>query len=265
MGRTGVTFEEFMLVARPLHEQRMPVTVDRIREALGRGSRTTLLKHLQKWRQDIALEIPAFSLAEAPTSLVPLLKELWHQAGLEAQAQLNEARQALEHEQLLLRERDQVREGQLKTLTEQLANAQRREQSTAVELTVTKENLGRVLADNQHLRLYLEQAQRDKETLSTKLQEAEHGAAEQKQAAVTQLASERARHDVELARWLQQLDATKQQLRELSERCQKFEKPVATPVKRSTPANKPVGEKATKPEAKAKRQRKPIAKRQEQS
>lgn len=258
MGRLGVTFEEFAQAARPLHEQRVPVTVDRIRAVLGRGSRTTLLKHLQKWRQDVADGTATFSLAELPPALLPLIKELWQQAGKEAHAQLADMRQALEHEQLLLRERDQVREGQLKTLAEQLSQAQTREQSAAVELAAAKEGLGRALGENQHLRLSLEQAQQSKNSLSTKLHEVDRLLAEQKRSAIAQLADERQRHDTELARWLQQLDATKQQLRELSERCQRLEKQASPSAKPRANADTQPGKKAVTP-AKSKRSRKSVA------
>ena len=258
MGRPGVTFEEFVQAARPLHEQRVPVTVDRVREVLGRGSRTTLLKHLQKWRQDVADGASTFSLAELPASLMPLIKELWQQAGKEAQAQLAELRQALEHEQVLLRERDQVREGQLKTLAEQLSLAQAREQSTAVELAVAKESLGSALVESQHLRLSLERAEQSRKNLSTKLQEIERLVDEQKRNAAAQLADERKRHDTELARWLQQLDATKQQLRELGERYQRLEKQIPLSAKPRANADKPAAKKAVAT-AKSKRTRKPVA------
>ncbi|NQD37925.1 hypothetical protein HPT27_12915 [Permianibacter sp. IMCC34836] len=224
MGRIGVTFEEFVVVARQLHAQRQTVTVDRVREVLGRGSRTTLLKHLQQWRHELATLSPSFDLADLPTSLLPLIEAFWRRAGEEAAAQLADERNRLEQERQTLRERDHVREGQLQVLTEQLASLQHRERQLSQELTAVTEALGRSQVENLQLNQTAQQSQQESRALATKLQQAELSLTEHTKTSAAQLASERARHDSELARWLQQLDATRQQLRELAERCALLEK-----------------------------------------
>jgi len=236
MGRIGVTFEEFVVIARQLHAQRQTVTVDRVREVLGRGSRTTLLKHLQQWRNELATLSPSFDLADLPTSLLPLIEAFWRRAGEEAAVQLADERNRLEQERQALRERDHVREGQLQVLMEQLTSLQHRERQLSQELMAVTEALGRSQVENLQLNQTAQQSQQESRVLATKLQQAEFSLTEHTRAAAAQLASERARHDSELARWLQQLDTTRQQLRELAERCASLEKQrtVAAQVPKST-------------------------------
>ena len=51
MGRPGVTYEEVAAAARSLTEEGKRATAAAVRERLGRGSLTTIQRHLQTWRE----------------------------------------------------------------------------------------------------------------------------------------------------------------------------------------------------------------------
>lgn len=49
-GRPGVTYDDVVKAISRLQKKKINVTGDNIRYELGAGSKTTITKHLQKWR-----------------------------------------------------------------------------------------------------------------------------------------------------------------------------------------------------------------------
>lgn len=223
MGRIGVGYEEFLVVARQLFAQRQTVTVDRVREQLGRGSRTTLLKYLQRWR-DEAVSEPEFSLMDLPPQMLSLVEAMWRTAGTQARIALNHEREQLELREQSVKEGEQLKEGQLQALTTQLAVHQQREQALATELIGCKEALARLQVEHQHV-MGLAEAKQEaltacQEQIKTLQQKLALESAEHAKLVI----AERERYEIELARWLRQLDDARVMLRKTTDRCEMLEK-----------------------------------------
>ena len=223
MGRIGVSYEEFLVVARQLFAQRQTVTVDRVREQLGRGSRTTLLKFLQRWR-DEAVSEPEFSLMDLPPQMVSLVEAMWRTAGTQARLALNHEREQLELREQSVKEGEQLKEGQLQALTTQLAVHQQREQALATELVGCKEALARLQVEHQHVMGLAEAKQEALTACQEQIKTLQQKLAQESAEHAKLVIAERERYEIELARWLKQLDEARVLLRKTTDRYEKLEK-----------------------------------------
>ena len=100
MGRGGVTYTEVSKVAVTLRNKGIIPTIDRIREILGTGSKTTLAHHLKRWKESTVEELEYQGL---PTELAKSVKNLHEQLQTHAEQKVEEieARSIKEVEQLL--------------------------------------------------------------------------------------------------------------------------------------------------------------------
>jgi len=73
VGRTGVTYEEVAEAARALTEEGRRATAAAVRERLGRGSLTTIQRHLQTWREREA-PVEALKKSEALQALLERMR-----------------------------------------------------------------------------------------------------------------------------------------------------------------------------------------------
>ncbi len=111
----GVTEEQVHLAADVLVSNGERPTVERVRQYLGTGSASTLVKWLDTWWQTLGSRLATnarqMALPEAPDSVAALAGQLWHEALRRAQAlaesELAEARRALEAQQAALIEERQ--------------------------------------------------------------------------------------------------------------------------------------------------------------
>ncbi|QGX38161.1 DNA-binding protein [Permianibacter aggregans] len=208
---------------RQLHEQRQTVTVDRVRGLLGRGSRTTLLKHLQRWREQSA-STPEFSLGDIPPQMLSLVEALWRNAGEHAHALLEKDRQQLNQMRNALTDAERVKEGQVQALTAQLATYQQREHEMSKELLHSKEALARLDAEHSHMRQLFEASKQGLQEREQQIKALQKELADQSTSNLQRLRSEQERYESDVARWLVQLDETRQMLRKMTERCTVLEK-----------------------------------------
>jgi len=74
MGRAGVTYEEVAEAARSLIEEGRRATAAAVRERLGRGSLTTIQRHLQTWREREA-PVEALKKSEKLQAMLERLRE----------------------------------------------------------------------------------------------------------------------------------------------------------------------------------------------
>lgn len=74
MDRTNITYEEVARAARALIQEGKRVTAAAIRERLGRGSMTTIQRHLKTWREKEA-PVEAVEKSEALQKLLKRLRE----------------------------------------------------------------------------------------------------------------------------------------------------------------------------------------------
>jgi septal ring factor EnvC (AmiA/AmiB activator) len=80
MARYGVTFEKVATIAAELISQGINPTVDRVRTQLGTGSKSTIAKHLKRWRiQAEFSEQPGvqYDPDQIPEELLTLMRDFW--------------------------------------------------------------------------------------------------------------------------------------------------------------------------------------------
>ena len=76
MGRIGITYREVAQTATTLMQQGQQPTIDRIRERLGTGSKTTIASHLRQWKHENDGEI-VLTRTSLPPELLSLVQGLW--------------------------------------------------------------------------------------------------------------------------------------------------------------------------------------------
>jgi chromosome segregation ATPase len=87
MGRGGVTYTEVSKVAEKLRNKGITPTIDRVREILGTGSKTTLAHHLKRWKNSTVEDLEYQSL---PTALAKSVKNLYEQLQAHASQKIEE-------------------------------------------------------------------------------------------------------------------------------------------------------------------------------
>lgn len=76
MGRIGITYREVAQTATTLMQQGQQPTIDRIRERLGTGSKTTIAAHLRQWKHENESEV-MLTRTSLPPELLSLVQGLW--------------------------------------------------------------------------------------------------------------------------------------------------------------------------------------------
>jgi len=100
MARSGITYLDVTKVAEKLRNKGVAPTIDRVREILGTGSKTTLAHHLKRWKESTVEELEYQIL---PTELSKSVKNLYEQLQTHAAQKIEEveARSKKEIDQLL--------------------------------------------------------------------------------------------------------------------------------------------------------------------
>jgi len=96
MARLGVDYETVKQTAVKLLSQGAAPSVQKIREALGTGSNTTIAEHLKVWREEYAKKAIHHLPANMPKELISVFEVLWQTAMEQAQNQLAEYKQAVD-------------------------------------------------------------------------------------------------------------------------------------------------------------------------
>ena len=77
MARIGVSYETIKHTAVKLLSQGTAPSVQKIREALGTGSNTTIAEHLKTWREEYASKEIHHLPANMPKELISAIEVLW--------------------------------------------------------------------------------------------------------------------------------------------------------------------------------------------
>ncbi|MBE0505794.1 MAG: DNA-binding protein [Marinospirillum sp.] len=236
MARNGVQYQQVVQVIQELQRQGENPTVQRIREALGTGSFTTLSEHLRQWRDEQRNATPLQQESkEVPDTLLNLTRELWQAACAEADLKLQhyqqaadqEIRQALSDKQLAMEEALRTEEKNLllerkntellrdiKQLTADISRIQTLlEEKDKHLLTLeinSQEREATAAASIQKLQAEL-QEQQQKHLLALQQQKEEHQSV---------LAHEQQRNEENQLRWMQEVDLARQETRNLQEKLQ---------------------------------------------
>jgi len=76
MGRIGITYYDVAQAATTIMQQGQQPTIDRIRERLGTGSKTTIATHLKQWKYENEGEI-VLTRTSLPPELLSMVQGLW--------------------------------------------------------------------------------------------------------------------------------------------------------------------------------------------
>jgi chromosome segregation ATPase len=98
MARTGVSYDEVEKAATALHQQGLNPTVQRIREALGTGSNTTIARHLKTWHDAYFAEEYSRVPMAIPEEIAASVDGFWAAAVAKADANYQYYREALAQE-----------------------------------------------------------------------------------------------------------------------------------------------------------------------
>ena len=90
MSRTGISYSDVANAAIKVQAQNDNPTVDRIREILGTGSKSTIARHLKDWKANNG---PIASANELPAELIAVVTGLWEHLQNTAEQQITEYRQ----------------------------------------------------------------------------------------------------------------------------------------------------------------------------
>lgn len=102
MGRIGITYLDVAQAATTIMQQGQQPTIDRIRERLGTGSKTTITAHLKQWKYDNEGEI-VLTRTSLPPELLSMVQGLWDgmKNATEADMETLKAKHREEKQQLL--------------------------------------------------------------------------------------------------------------------------------------------------------------------
>ena len=120
MSRPGITYQEVMNSALQLQGQNENPTVDRVREILGTGSKSTIARYLREWKAKNGHLAGADGV---PSELISMVKGLWERVKEEADKQIaqheQESQRRIEEAQQRL-DQEQKRNATLQAQTHQL-------------------------------------------------------------------------------------------------------------------------------------------------
>lgn len=184
MARAGVTYHDIAKAAEVIKNQRQEPTVDRVREQLGTGSKSTIAPLLKRWRSDNGA---AADVSGLPNDLVEVVKSLYERvqqmgdhrieqardefkaSNDELQKELTEARNTIA--QLTARQQDL--DDQLSRVTEKkiqqdksledarvgLAKAESQRDEALARTTELKESVAELKQENRDIRDHFEHYQ----------------------------------------------------------------------------------------------------------
>ena len=164
----GLTYEDTVRAAGALLAQGRNPSVNAVLEHLGRGSKTTVHKHLSAWRE--TLEQRSFRLPpEIPEALIEPLEQFWHSATALAHETFSDERQRADEEIALERETAAVA-ARARTEAEERATAlshalEQSRQEASHQAELAKERATQIERLNGELEALRKQAQQDKREL----------------------------------------------------------------------------------------------------
>jgi chromosome segregation ATPase len=112
MSRIGITYPAVEAAALHLQGLGKNPTVDRIREILGTGSKTTIARHLRTWHE----QLPQSDSKNVPAELMSMVSGLWIQLQEKASQRVTELEQVYEEKIALLLAQQAQNESEIKML-----------------------------------------------------------------------------------------------------------------------------------------------------
>ncbi len=240
MARLGVDYETIKQAAVKLLSQGMAPSVQKIREALGTGSNTTIAEHLKVWRDEYAKKTIHHLPANMPKELISAFEVLWQTAMEQAQNQLAEYKKAIESEREVLLQKDHDTEKSLNDKTQKIADLTAsmeqevvNKQKLDVELAIISERLSKqadefVLQKNQYEdRLKRAYDERDNfisqnQLLQNEIKSLQEKISTQHDRHQNLISHQNALHEQSEIRWLNLIDQSKQETKEIQKKFEIF-------------------------------------------
>jgi hypothetical protein len=148
VSRHGIEYQTVKQTALGLLSQGIAPSVQKIREALGTGSNTTIAEHLKVWRDEYASKESHQLPANMPKELIASFEVLWHTAMEHAQNQVTEYKKSLESKQEASLKIQQAAEKAVAELNQKMSETAARLENEATEkqklyidLAITKDRL----------------------------------------------------------------------------------------------------------------------------
>jgi chromosome segregation ATPase len=117
MARAGITYTEVAMAAKRLSDENKTISADNVRDLIGAGSKTTIIKHLNTWRDGHLIESQASGI---PVSLMEAIKSLWSlvkdEANKEISAHEAEATAKVEAVRKLLQQHQEQRDADVREI-----------------------------------------------------------------------------------------------------------------------------------------------------
>ncbi|MFL0807255.1 MAG: DNA-binding protein [Oceanobacter sp.] len=192
MARIGVTLDDVSQAATTLREQGQSPTVDRVREYLGRGSKSTITPLLRQWRQQ---QHEPVDLGELPEEIGRAVIALHKQLQAVAQQRMDSNEEKLNQEKThwletinQLKEQTTEQQSTIEELTQQLELSQNQEkhlneslQTHRVQLATTEAQRDAVQQENSTLQKLHNQQQQELTALREQFEHYQEYTAEERQ------------------------------------------------------------------------------------
>lgn len=233
MARTGLTYDEVKYTAIKLLSQGESPSVQKIRDALGTGSNTTIAEHLRVWREEHKnMEIHQLP-ANMPKELVAAIEVLWQTALEQANNQLVAIKQDLDQREQQMQQEKITTEANINELKNRLTETQQKldgknneAQAFHTELAVmqqkitglTEELVANKIQHESRLKIVTDEkyaAIEKTDNLQKEIAQIQQQLSDQVDKQQTILQDERSRQDHSEKRWLNLIDQARQEAKNL--------------------------------------------------
>lgn len=238
MRRPNLSYVEVLRAIEQLMASGRNPTIEAVREVIGRGSNSTILKYVSRWRveQQAGNQGRAsFGLADIPEELTRMLAELWRHAGKLAEERLDEHEECLQKKEAALEEDRKTLGIRMEGLEQQLMQFRTKEAELSKQMIEGREELARSKSEASNLADELKRTLRQLEEtqaaayqqhveteralaeLRRQLTAKELEASKQLTSFTAHLREEREKHEASEGRWIQIADQERQSNRELKQ------------------------------------------------
>ncbi len=161
MARIGVTYLDIANAAEAIKKQDQEPTVDRVRERLGTGSKSTIAPHLKRWKSK---SLDSMNDTDLPSDLVEVIKSLYERVQESADSKIEKSKKLFDTEiEALKNELNEVKKineslsSKNNTLEHTLKNAEDSNQSLMQSNSELQSSIEKVSFEHQQAQIRLDE------------------------------------------------------------------------------------------------------------
>ena len=158
MARTGISYLDVKKAIEACQQKGVTPTVERCRELLGTGSRTTINNYLKQWKNEQAVWGNTNEINALPFELVETIKNLWERLCADSQQQITLAKDEWAKQRQDFQEQLLEKDHQLTAQQETLANLEKSRAESQQQFSATDAELKQLTLDYQQQAAELESA-----------------------------------------------------------------------------------------------------------